>query len=199
MSTTLTLIFTIATTLILEYSSYSLSYSYSGPSSNHINLTFSPKTFLDLSKTTTTQTHSPISLRLSPIEGTLIRTLKLDNFTRVYSMQALRDGLLASTSQLVIKIWNPSTGELLRTLYRHTRDITCLKMLNDGSLASGSYDKAIFIWNPYKGQLLRNLSGHTEGVKAFEILNDGNLVSGSLDQTIKIWNTKTGLWFIAVY
>lgn len=67
-----------------------------------------------------------------------------------------------------------------------------MKLLSDGSLASGSSDKTIKIWNPITGQLLQTLEAHNESILSLEQLTNGSLVSGSKDNTLKIWNYQNG-------
>ena len=65
--------------------------------------------------------------------------------------------------------------------------ISSLATLNDGRLASGSYDQKIFIWDTINGKSVLILLGHTNWVGSLAVLNNTNLVSCSGDQ-IKIWN-----------
>ena len=77
-----------------------------------------------------------------------------------------------------------------RTLYKHKYDITFLFLLNDGRLASCSYDKVIRICQIQEHQFIKNeiiLQGHKEEVTNVCQLDTGHLVSCSIDGTIKIW------------
>jgi WD40 repeat protein len=65
----------------------------------------------------------------------------------VNALAVLPDGsLAASGSKDKICIWNPITGEYLRSLSGHADGITALAVLPDGSLASGSQDNTIRVW-----------------------------------------------------
>jgi WD40 repeat protein len=66
-----------------------------------------------------------------------------------------------------------------------------LTVLQNGDLASGSWDSTIKIWNPIDGTLKRTLNEHTDEVCALTVLQNGDLASGSRDKTIKIWSTKS--------
>ncbi len=70
----------------------------------------------------------------------------------------------------------------------HIYDVSTLTVLQNGDLASGSYDTTIKIWNPIDGTLKRTLIGHIFSVSAFTVLQNGDLASGSSDFAIKIWN-----------
>jgi WD40 repeat protein len=127
-------------------------------------------------------------------ECRLVQTIS--SHTKVSTLAALRDGTLASGSlHGPITIWNPDSGQRLRTLNGHTNSIRDLKTLNDGTLASASYDRTIKIWNPQNGDLLRTLNVH-DLVLCLCVLGEGesnnDIVSASLDKTLKIWDTHTG-------
>lgn len=77
----------------------------------------------------------------------------------------------------------------------HNLTITCLKVLLDGTLASGSLDTTINIWNVQSGKLVRTPESHTLAVNSIEQLSENHnelLISGSADKTVKIWNSKNG-------
>jgi WD40 repeat protein len=148
-----------------------------------------------------------------PVTGEHLRTLgkssSVDKFSLGYrqfwkgirALAVLPDGSLASGSaDKTICLWNPVTGEHLRTLEQYS-DVFVLAVLPDGSLASasnagcGAY--SIHIWNPVTGALLRTLSDfgkriHTGNICALAVLPDGSLASGSEDETICLWNPVTG-------
>ena len=109
--------------------------------------------------------------------------------------------IVSSSGDKTIKIWNSSTGELLRTLSAHLGTVWSVASSLDGqTLASGSSDNTIKIWNLRTGELLHTLSGHSGTVwsVAYPIMPMANspdgqtLASGSSDNTIKIWNLRTG-------
>jgi WD40 repeat protein len=59
-----------------------------------------------------------------------------------------------------IKIWDVEKG-LIRVLTGHSGPVCSLTVLNNGELASGSWDKTIKIWNAVKGTLVKILTVHT--------------------------------------
>ena len=61
-------------------------------------------------------------------------------------------------------------------------------MLQNGNLASGSWDTSIKIWNPNSGQLITTLYSQADAISSLAVLPNGNLVSGSWDSTIQIWD-----------
>jgi WD40 repeat protein len=68
----------------------------------------------------------------------------------------------------IVRIWEPTTGSLVRALTGHSDRIRSAKFGYglDGQLllATGSFDKTARIWNPETGAALNALSGHTAAV-----------------------------------
>jgi len=93
-----------------------------------------------------------------------------------------------------IKVWNLSTGELLRNLAGHSKPVNCLAISPDGqTLVSGSDDDTIRTWQLATGKPLRILQGHSRDVNSIAIHTDGNLLaSGSEDRTVRLWKLDTG-------
>jgi len=62
----------------------------------------------------------------------------------------------------------------------HSDWVRSLAVLQDGSLASGSYDKTIRIWDTKTGQSTKVLIGHSNYVLSLAVLQDCSLTSGSV-------------------
>ena len=91
-----------------------------------------------------------------------------------------------------ITIMSYDLNTTMKTLCGHTSWVYALKMLPDGRLASGSYDRTIRIWNLTTGTQNMVLYGHTAAVISLDVLANGYLVSISDDLTARIWNTTSG-------
>ncbi len=92
-----------------------------------------------------------------------------------------------------IKIWNPTTGDLICTIESGHINICWLEVFADGSIVSGDSVGIIRIFNPTTGVLIREIK--TGGTSLWlAILGDGSIVSNSYDSgdVIKIWNPNTG-------
>jgi WD40 repeat protein len=102
--------------------------------------------------------------------------------------------LISGSADKTIKLWDLTTGQVIRTLTGHTSFVNALTISPDGStLVSGSADRTIRVWDVPTGKQLRVLTGHTSFINALAITADGTtLVSGSADKTIKLWNLTTG-------
>ncbi|MEH2316851.1 MAG: ribosome assembly protein 4, partial [Nostoc sp.] len=102
---------------------------------------------------------------------------------------------LASASyDKTIKIWDVSSGQLLKTLTGHSSEVYSVAYSPNGQqLASASYDKTIKIWDVSSGQLLKTLTGHSSEVYSVAYSPNGQqLASASYDKTIKIWDVSSG-------
>ncbi len=75
----------------------------------------------------------------------------------------------------------------------HTDKVNTLAILNDQTLASGSWDTTITIWNITNGSVVKTLNGHFNSVECLAVLPSNNpiLFSGSFKK-IHLWDTING-------
>ncbi|MBW4646188.1 MAG: WD40 repeat domain-containing protein [Goleter apudmare HA4340-LM2] len=129
-------------------------------------------------------------------DGLCQRISTLWHSSAVHAVAISPDGtiLASGSADTKIRLWNPYTGDPLRTLSGHNGEVKSIVISPDGkTLWSGSADKTIKIWHLSTGKLLHTLTGHAEEVKSIAISPDGKtLWSGSADKTIKIWHIPTG-------
>jgi WD40 repeat protein len=103
--------------------------------------------------------------------------------------------LMASGSvDKTIVLWNPATGNQLRTLKGHAGTVNSVAFSpDDKQLASGSADNTIKIWDVASGREKQTMAGHTLFVSSVAFSPDGKLLaSGSGDQSAKLWDVATG-------
>lgn len=93
------------------------------------------------------------------------------------------------------KVWNASSGALLRTFHGHANEIvaTEFNVHNDDEIATASMDGTSRIFRVETGQETHNLVGHEDAIISARFDNDGNLLlTGSFDGTAKVWDLRNG-------
>jgi WD40 repeat protein len=93
-----------------------------------------------------------------------------------------------------VRVWDASTGAVLRTLEGHTNSVTSVAFSPDGTrIVSGSCGKTVRVWDASTGAVLRTLEGHTDLAISVVFSPDGTrIVSGSSDKTVRVWDASTG-------
>ena len=139
--------------------------------------------------------------RLSPWAEALVNAA-LPHAPKDGSVQAKTDFIRALTEKikacLEFEKWDPRTIESVvakrdyksvEELKAHTSDVSCLQVLPDGRIVSGSDDRTLRIWTKSAGGGWDSevLSGHTNSVQCLQVLPDGRIVSGSRDFTLLVW------------
>ena len=121
----------------------------------------------------------------------------LSHSMRISSIALSADGkrVLTGSKDNTVKLWETSTGAMLRTFEGHTDPVNSVALSGDGRQAlSGSDDKTLKLWDTATGALLRTFRGHSAGVNSVALSADGRrALSGSDDKTIKLWNASTGV------
>jgi len=75
-----------------------------------------------------------------------------------------------------VKIWNGTTGKCLKTL-KHSKSVSAVVVLSDGTLLTGSDDK-IYEWNE-KGKCVSTSKLYASGIGAIKELPNGSIVISS--------------------
>lgn len=117
--------------------------------------------------------------------------------------------LVAGSSEMgAMYVWNVVTGELLRLVKAHLRQVTCLSFASDGSsFASASLDSTCRVWSV--GNLVSSttassisdvtFTAHTLGVAACSFLHFSPIVAtASLDRSIKMFDGRSGVQIMSV-
>ncbi|MEM9927394.1 MAG: serine/threonine-protein kinase [Cyanobacteria bacterium P01_D01_bin.50] len=126
----------------------------------------------------------------------LLRTLPSVR-SRIYSIKFIRTGTssnsIVGSYDNVIRMWNPTTGEKIRTFRGHSQSVISIAVnAQSNIMASGSSDQTIKLWNLNTGELLSTIKGHSGKIESLAFSRDGNiLVSCASDRTIKIWQRFT--------
>jgi sugar lactone lactonase YvrE len=102
--------------------------------------------------------------------------------------------LLASGgADKTVRLWDPATGELRRTLTGHTGRVRGVAFSPDGRLlASSGADKTVRLWDPATGDHQRTLTGHPTDVNGVAFSPDGRLLASSSWGRVRLWDPATG-------
>ena len=104
------------------------------------------------------------------------------------------DWISTSGADGKVRIWDVSTGELLRTMGDGARPILGHTLSPDGKrLVTAGEDGIARIWDIDTGQLLSTLSDHAGPVWGLNFSPDGTkLVTTSDDKTVKLRDSQSG-------
>jgi WD40 repeat protein len=106
------------------------------------------------------------------------------------------DGRLLATGSYdeTARLWDPGTGDCLRTLTGHTGMVRGVAFNRDGRLlATSAGDRTVRVWDPGTGDCLHTLTGHTGGPFGVAFSPDGRLLATASDNgTVQLWDPGTG-------
>ena len=102
--------------------------------------------------------------------------------------------LASAGSDATLRLWDPRSGQLLRTLLGHQGTVRSCAFSADGTmLASAGSDATLRLWDPRSGQALRTLHGHQGTVRSCAFSADGTmLASAGDDGTLRLWDPRSG-------
>jgi DNA-binding beta-propeller fold protein YncE len=94
----------------------------------------------------------------------------------------------------LLKIWNTETGELVKSIKKHTDWITALDVSADGVLlASGDRNGGVWVWESLTANEFHTLRGHQAAITAAVFRADSNVfASASEDGTVRFWEMSGG-------
>ncbi len=94
----------------------------------------------------------------------------------------------------VIRVWERSTGQLVRQLTGHSDTISALTFSPDGShVVSTSQDRLASVWHFQTGQPVVAFDHHHRSLNCVVVHPGGDLVmTGAADHRIKLWELHTG-------
>ena len=109
----------------------------------------------------------------------------------IYSVAFSPDGstLASGGADHIVRLWNPRSGELLRTLKAHKDPVLSIVYSPDGNTLVSTCWRNIVFWDIRTGELTRVIVAHTGWINSIAFSPDGNtLISGSYDGTILLWD-----------
>jgi len=91
------------------------------------------------------------------------------------------------------KIWDVSTGKIVRTLSGHSSHVFHARFSPDNKFVVTAGGDIAILWEVSTGTEIRRLRGHSELVLSSNFSPDGAvIVTTSEDGTAKLWNARTG-------
>lgn len=122
----------------------------------------------------------------------------------VNGMACSSDGkyLATASSDKMVKLWDPDTGKVIKTLEGHSSGVLCVAYSPDGKrLASGSEKGEIIFWDVNTGKRHHTLEAPKRSVTAICFGPDGTKLASVTGENlgflggnreIKVWSARTG-------
>jgi WD40 repeat protein/tRNA A-37 threonylcarbamoyl transferase component Bud32 len=124
-------------------------------------------------------------------DRTLVRTFAAEHQGPVVALDFGVGRVLSGGHDGKARLWDPATGESLKTLSGHLWFVLGVALSPDGKRAlTGSQDNTARLWDVETGETIVEFAGHTDAVNAVAFLNSERIVTGSADSTAKIWDTS---------
>lgn len=121
-------------------------------------------------------------------------THQYTNYVNAAILNSTGDRVAFAQFNHIIRLWNATNGDSIRTLCGHTNWVTSVDFNPVGNLlVSASWDGTIRLWNATNGDSIRTIRGHNSWVNSVAFSPNGKyIVSASLDKTTRIWDVETG-------
>ena len=103
-------------------------------------------------------------------------------------------GGVLDRSDSAARLWDATTGQLIRVFMGHIAQILAVAFSADGRyVITGSEDKTARLWDASTGQQVRIFEGHTARVTSVAVSpDDRSVLTGSWDNTARLWDVSTG-------
>ncbi|KAI8815782.1 WD40-repeat-containing domain protein [Fimicolochytrium jonesii] len=115
----------------------------------------------------------------------------------IHAITYSQDGnyILTASHDRSAKLWNPTTGLLIKTYEAHGKGVLAVAVPPAGAdnsrFVTGSEDRSVFVWDVGTGRPIRRFQGHHSRVNAVAFNQDGTvIISGSYDASIRFWDCR---------
>ncbi len=118
-------------------------------------------------------------------------TAKLTGATAPLRAVAFGATVAAGGDDGAIRLFDPTTGALVRQLEGHVSSITALSYSPDGkTLASASLDASVKIFDPAQPKAIRTLEGHAVMALSLAWSQDGKRLATGAFNTVHMWDSN---------
>jgi serine/threonine protein kinase len=126
--------------------------------------------------------------------GRLLRDLAHHRADTVRAIAFNETGKMCAIGYLdgTIEYWNPTTGQLLRTLSNPAGGVTSLAFSPDGQWLAGSIGRTLQLWDARTCAPLRTLEQTSDGSFSVAFSPDSQLLASGGDRDVTLWNPATG-------
>lgn len=102
--------------------------------------------------------------------------------------------LLASSDSRLVRLYDASSGGLIRTFEGHAADVTAVTFDRTGArVASGASDGVVAIWDVEDGTRLASIMAHADAIEGLTFTPDGlRLITGGSDASLRFWDVHSG-------
>jgi WD40 repeat protein len=102
--------------------------------------------------------------------------------------------LLAACDNRLVRLYDASNGDLVRTLDGHATDVTAVAFNREGTrMASGASDGTVSIWDVNDGHRLAEMAAHADAIEGLTFTPDGlRLITGGSDGSLRFWDATKG-------
>jgi WD40 repeat protein len=100
----------------------------------------------------------------------------------------------ASSVDGAVRVWDVTSGKLLRVLRCHDDELLCdVAISKEGLVAAAAYGHSFSVWDLESGTSVCHVSPRISGLKAIATLKDQEVISTCSDPSkLRIWNLKKG-------
>lgn len=117
---------------------------------------------------------------MTPINFHSIENLfKTQKAVSSLSFAANRQHILGSANDYAARIWDLSTGKVLKTLTGHTGAVSAARYLSATSVVTGSSDRTLRIWDLTKIACIKTLWPSSKCTDVASLAIDGSLIASA--------------------
>jgi hypothetical protein len=102
-------------------------------------------------------------------------------------------GLVSASADGAVRLWDASTGRMVRSFVGHKGDVNGVALTPDGkTLVTGGADGTVRLWNVASGVEMRRLHGDDAAIASVACTPDGKLVAAAGAGAVRLWRVADG-------